>query len=117
MSFGASSFTIKKFESEGEVEEKKRKRQEEWEQKRQPDQPMVCPEEPEDNRSLYEKLEEQKQKKQDEYDEQHALKNSVKGLGEDEAQFLNYVSQRQMEIDQQRNREEANIMNELKISF
>jgi hypothetical protein len=45
MSFSSSSgsavpgFTLKKFESQNEVEEKKQKRQEEWEKVRKPDDP------------------------------------------------------------------------------
>ena len=34
------SFSLKKFETADEVEEKKRKRQEEWEKVRQPDEPL-----------------------------------------------------------------------------
>ena len=34
---------------------------------------LECPEEPVDNRCLYDKLEEQKQKKQEEYEEQFAF--------------------------------------------
>ena len=33
------SFTLKKFETAGEIEEKKKKRQEEWEKVRKPDDP------------------------------------------------------------------------------
>lgn len=103
-----------KFITQSEVDEKRKRRQEEWEQKRKADDPMECPEE--DNRSLYEKLQEQKQKKDEEYEEQHKLKNSVKGLDEDEAQFLEFVSNKQMEIDRNRSAEEKAIIKELKES-
>ena len=41
MSFsgGSDSFTVKKFESQNEIEEKKKKRQEQWEKVRRPDDP------------------------------------------------------------------------------
>ena len=34
------SFSLKKFETENEIEDKKRKRQEEWEKVRKPDEPL-----------------------------------------------------------------------------
>ena len=46
MSFGGSSsttvtgFALKKFESQDQVDEKKKKRQEEWEEVRKPDDPL-----------------------------------------------------------------------------
>ena len=105
-----------KFVSQSEVDEKRKQRQEEWEQKRKPDDPVECPEEVIDNRSLYDKLQEQKLKKDEEYEEQHKLKNSVKGLNEDEAQFLEFVSNKQIEINKARSEEEKSIFKELKES-
>lgn len=43
MSFSSSStpaFSVKKFESQNEVDEKRKKRQEEWEKVRKPDDPQ-----------------------------------------------------------------------------
>lgn len=108
------SFTLKKFESQGEIDEKKRKRQEEWEKVRKPEDPVEAPEAPVDNRSLFERLEEQKLKKQEEIDEQFALKNQVKGLDEDETEFLDFVADRQMEILRNRKQEESDILSEMK---
>uniref|UniRef100_A0A8C2FIB6 FAM192A/Fyv6 N-terminal domain-containing protein n=1 Tax=Cyprinus carpio TaxID=7962 RepID=A0A8C2FIB6_CYPCA len=60
----------RKFVSESELDEKRKKRQEEWEKVRKPDDPEEAPEEVYDPRSLYERLQEQKDKKQEEYEEQ-----------------------------------------------
>ncbi|VDI26954.1 Hypothetical predicted protein [Mytilus galloprovincialis] len=101
-----------KFITQSEVDDKRKRRQEEWEQKRKPDDPMECPEA--DNRSLYDKLQEQKMKKDEEYEEQHKLKNSVKGLNEDEAHFLEFVSNKQLEIEKARSDEEKSLFKEIK---
>ncbi|XP_076112387.1 PSME3-interacting protein-like [Mytilus galloprovincialis] len=103
-----------KFITQSEVDDKRKRRQEEWEQKRKPDDPMECPEA--DNRSLYDKLQEQKMKKDEEYEEQHKLKNSVKGLNEDEAHFLEFVSNKQLEIEKARSDEEKSLFKEIKES-
>ncbi|ESO98264.1 hypothetical protein LOTGIDRAFT_231362 [Lottia gigantea] len=120
MSFGgnkpsSSGFEFKKFESAEEVEEKKKKRQEEWEKVRRPDQPLECPEE--DTRTLFEQLEEQKQAKEMEWEEAHKLKNSIKGLDEEEVDFLEEVSDRQIQLEKAIRSEEKTVLNELKISF
>lgn len=83
------------FVSERDLEEARRKRQEEWEKVRSADQPegllfsiflppkpqfltklndiLEAPEEVIDHRSLFERLQEQKQKKDLEYEEAHKL--------------------------------------------
>lgn len=43
--------------------------------------------------------------------------SSVKGLDEDEVKFLDFVSQRQMQIEKDRNNEEKAMLEELKISL
>ncbi|XP_052007764.1 PSME3-interacting protein [Xyrauchen texanus] len=96
-----------KFVSESELEEKRKKRQEEWEKVRKPDDPEEVPEEEYDPRSLYERLQEQKDKKQEEYDEQFKFKNMVKGLDQDESSFLDEVSRQQYLIEKRRRDEEA----------
>jgi len=109
---------FKKFVSEGEVEERKRKRQEEWEKVRQPHQPVEAPpEEPVDNRSLYDRLQEQKNMKQEEFDKEHMLKNQVRGLDDDEANFLETVSRRQEEIVREREEEEEKVIAEYRNSI
>ncbi|PAA59785.1 hypothetical protein BOX15_Mlig001116g1 [Macrostomum lignano] len=62
--------------------------------------------EPYDPRSLYERLQEQKDKKQAEYEEQHALRNQVSRITEDEAQFLSDLAKRQAEEERQRRAED-----------
>uniref|UniRef100_A0A3Q3XN91 FAM192A/Fyv6 N-terminal domain-containing protein n=1 Tax=Mola mola TaxID=94237 RepID=A0A3Q3XN91_MOLML len=61
-----------------ELDEKRKKRQEEWEKVRKPDDPKEAPEEEYDPRSLFERLQEQKDKKQEEFEEQ--FKFMLKGL-------------------------------------
>ncbi|XP_052819017.1 PSME3-interacting protein-like [Mya arenaria] len=119
MSFSASSISglgVKKFESQTEVDEKKRLRQEEWEKVRKPDDPEVFPEEPVDNRCLYDKLEEQRLKKQEEFDEKVAFRNQVRRLDEDETQFLDFCTERQQDIKDERRLEEQRIISEMKDS-
>ncbi|XP_012674299.1 PSME3-interacting protein isoform X2 [Clupea harengus] len=102
----------RKFVSESEIEEKRKQRQEEWEKVRKPDDPEVAPEEEYDSRSLFERLQEQKDKKQEEYEEQHKFKNMVKGLDEDESNFLDEVSRQQSLVEKQRRDEERHELQE-----
>ncbi|MBN3321039.1 F192A protein, partial [Atractosteus spatula] len=104
-------FIGRKFVSEAELDEQRKRRQEEWEKVRKPDDPEECPEEEYDPRSLYERLQEQKEKKQQEYEEQYKFKNMVKGLDEDETHFLDEVSRQQLLLERQRREED---MKELK---
>ncbi|XP_016320872.1 protein FAM192A-like isoform X2 [Sinocyclocheilus anshuiensis] len=97
----------RKFVSESELDEIRKKRQEEWEKVHKPDDPEEAPEEEYDPRSLYERLQEQKDKKQEEYEEQFKFKNMVKGLDEDETSFLDEVSRQQSLIEKHRRDEEA----------
>ncbi|XP_033755273.1 PSME3-interacting protein-like [Pecten maximus] len=101
------------FVSQDEIDSTRKKRQEEWEKTRTEDQPLECPEEVVDNRSLFEKLQEQKMRQEEEYEETHKLKNSVKGLDEDEAGFLEYVSKNQIDILKARYKEEKDILKEI----
>uniref|UniRef100_A0A8C1IXA5 Proteasome activator subunit 3 interacting protein 1 n=1 Tax=Cyprinus carpio TaxID=7962 RepID=A0A8C1IXA5_CYPCA len=107
----------RKFVSESELDERRKKRQEEWEKVRNPEDPEEAPEEEYDPRSLYERLQEQKDKKQEEYEEQFKFKNMVKGLDEDETSFLDEVSRKQSLIEKHRRDEEAQELKEYRISF
>ncbi|KAG1963840.1 PSME3-interacting protein isoform a [Pimephales promelas] len=107
----------RKFVSESELDEIRKKRQEEWEKVRKPDDPEEAPEEAYDPRSLFERLQEQKDKKQEEYEEQFKFKNMVKGLDEDESSFLDEVSRQQSLIEKHRRDEEAKEIKEYRISF
>ncbi|RNA09416.1 hypothetical protein BpHYR1_037927 [Brachionus plicatilis] len=76
------------FVNEGKLDEERKRRQAEWERVRRPEDPKEAPAEAFDNRTLFEKLREQTDLKQKEFEEQFALKNQIKGLDSDEAQFL-----------------------------
>ncbi|KAL4004211.1 transmembrane anterior posterior transformation protein 1 [Sarotherodon galilaeus] len=103
---GAGVDLSRKFVSEAELDERRKKRQEEWEKIRKPDDPEEVPEEEYDPRSLFERLQEQKDKKQEEYEEQFKFKNMVRGLDEDESSFLDEVSRQQCLVEKQRRDEE-----------
>ncbi|XP_035859278.1 PSME3-interacting protein isoform X1 [Sander lucioperca] len=96
----------RKFVSEAELDEMRKKRQEEWEKVRKPDDPEDAPEEVYDPRSLFERLQEQKDKKQEEYEEQFKFRNMVRGLDEEESSFLDEVSRQQCLVEKQRRDEE-----------
>ncbi|XP_077041303.1 PSME3-interacting protein isoform X1 [Agelaius phoeniceus] len=107
----------KRFVSEAELEERRKRRQEEWEKVRKPEDPKECPEEAYDPRSLYERLQEQREKKQQEFEEQFKFKNMVRGLDEDETHFLDEVSRQQELLEKQRREEELKELNEYRISL
>ncbi|GFS92301.1 PSME3-interacting protein [Nephila pilipes] len=94
-----SNAKCKKFITESEIEEIKKKRQEEWEKVRKPDDPEEAPEEEYDPRSLYDRLQEQKDLKQTELEESRRLKNLIKGLDDDEVAFLELVDQTKMQME------------------
>ncbi|XP_071958971.1 PSME3-interacting protein-like [Antedon mediterranea] len=108
----SSGISFKSFISEGELDEKRKKRQEEWDKVRTEDQPLEAPEEAYDPRSLFDRLQEQKDKKQAEFDEAHQFKNMVRGLEDEEAEFLDEVSNRQIEMENKRWQEEINEIKE-----
>ncbi|KAK8742485.1 hypothetical protein OTU49_001909 [Cherax quadricarinatus] len=86
------------FISEKEAAERRRIRQENWEKNRAENDPEEAPEEPPpDPRSLFERLQEQRQKKQEEYDEAHKFKNMVRGLEDDEVDFLELVDRSKLQ--------------------
>ncbi|KAK5647247.1 hypothetical protein RI129_002139 [Pyrocoelia pectoralis] len=94
------------FITENELAEARKKRQEEWEKVRNADDPIEAPEQPYDPRSLYERLQEQKQRKELEYEEAHKLKNMIKGLDDDEIEFLDLVDRTKIAADRRKNYEE-----------
>lgn len=102
------------FISEAELAEQRRMRQEEWERVRTADQPLEAPEESYDPRSLYERLQEQKNKRDLEYEEAHKLKNMIKGLDDDEVEFLDLVDRTKMEEERKKNLEEEKEMRDFK---
>ncbi|KAF5304682.1 hypothetical protein FQA39_LY09459 [Lamprigera yunnana] len=94
------------FITENEIAEARKKKQEEWERVRKADDPIEAPEQPYDPRSLYERLQEQKQRKELEYEEAHKLKNMIKGLDDDEIEFLDLVDRTKIAADRRKNLEE-----------
>ncbi|EDV37026.1 uncharacterized protein Dana_GF11643 [Drosophila ananassae] len=94
------------FVTEAEAAEARKRRQEEWERVRQPEDPLERPEEPYDGRSLYERLKDNKTKKDMEYEEAHKLKNLIRGLDDDEVQFLELVDAHKINTERQQMRDE-----------
>jgi len=101
-----------KFETEEEVQDKRQKRQAEWEKVRKPEDPIEAPEE--ETRSLFEQLQANKTLAEQEAEEEQKLRASVKGLEEEEVHFLNHVSNRQQQIEKDRSREEQSVIAELR---
>ncbi|EDW48318.1 PSME3-interacting protein [Drosophila sechellia] len=94
------------FVTEAEATEQRQRRQEEWERVRQPEDPLERPEEPYDGRSLYERLKQNKDKKDMEFEEAHKLKNLIRGLDDDEVQFLELVDAHKIHAERQQMRDE-----------
>lgn len=109
--------------SEKVLEEKRRQRQEEWEKVRKPDQPEQAPEEPYESRSLFDQLQvtvfltvfgyclqlltafyvqANKMKAQEEWEEAHKLKNQIRGIDNDEAEFLDKVDDYRLTMERNR---------------
>jgi len=102
------------FVSESVLEERRQRRQEEYEKNRTEDMPLEAPEEPYDSRTLYERLKEQKDIKDEEFEESRKLKNMIKGLDSDEVSFLEMVDNRKLQLESQRLREESQTIEEYK---
>uniref|UniRef100_A0A182J8K5 FAM192A/Fyv6 N-terminal domain-containing protein n=1 Tax=Anopheles atroparvus TaxID=41427 RepID=A0A182J8K5_ANOAO len=102
------------FVTETELAEARRLRQEEWEKVRTAEQPLDAPEEEYDSRSLYERLQEQKHKKDHDFEEAHKLKNMIKGLDDDEVEFLDLVDKNRMHAERQAHIEEQKELNEFR---
>lgn len=102
------------FVTETEAAEARKRRQEEWEKVRTPDQPLERPEEPFDGRTLYDKLKEQKLQKDLEYEEAHKLKNLIRGLDDDEVEFLDLVDRTKMNAEKLQMQEDAKELQEFR---
>ncbi|XP_074602688.1 PSME3-interacting protein-like [Brevipalpus obovatus] len=105
---------MNKFVSETELDARRKKRQEEWEKTRRPDQPLEAPEEEYDPRSLFERLQANKMKQQEEYDEAKRLKNLIRGLNDEEVSFLEMVDQTKEDAEKIRRLEEKKALDEFK---
>ncbi|XP_015120656.1 PSME3-interacting protein [Diachasma alloeum] len=101
------------FISEAELAEQRKTRQEEWNKVRTAEQPAEVSEEKLD-RSLYDRLQEQKNKRDMEYEEAHKLKNMIKGLDDDEVEFLDLVDRTKLEQERKKCLEEEEEMRDFK---
>ncbi|VVC33146.1 FAM192A/Fyv6, N-terminal [Cinara cedri] len=102
------------FVTETELAERRRIRQEEWDKVRTAEQPLEVPEEQYDHRSLFDRLEEQRRKKEYEYEETHKLKNMIRGLDDDEVDFLELVDRKKMAEERRQIVEEARQIEEFR---
>ncbi|XP_050436607.1 PSME3-interacting protein [Adelges cooleyi] len=102
------------FVTETELAERRKVRQEEWEKVRTAEQPLEAPEEQYDHRSLFDRLEEQRRKKEYEYEETHKLKNMIRGLDDDEVDFLELVDRTKMAEERRQLMEEARQIEEFR---
>ena len=105
---------MKKFVSEKDVEEARKKRQEEWEKARQSRPDLPNPDEVETSKTLYEQLQLNKQKKEEEFLESKKFKNQIRGLDNEESQYLDQVSRKQMQEEKQRLKEQEELILEMK---
>lgn len=71
-----------------------------------------APDEEYDPRTLFERLQEQKMKKEAEFEEQHQLKNMIRGLDNDEVAFLEYIDRNRIQEENQKNAEEKKAIEE-----
>ncbi|KHJ41960.1 hypothetical protein D918_08011 [Trichuris suis] len=101
---------FRNFVSEFEIDQEKKRRQEEWERVRRPDQPREAPEPEIDARPLYVRLREQREKAQLEFDEAMKLKHSVRGLDDDELEFIEQVDRIRSEMDRKIRSEEQEVI-------
>uniref|UniRef100_A0A1L8DXC9 Putative nefa-interacting nuclear protein nip30 n=1 Tax=Nyssomyia neivai TaxID=330878 RepID=A0A1L8DXC9_9DIPT len=102
------------FVTETELAEARKQRQEEWEKVRRPEDPEERPEEPYDGRSLFERLKEQKDKKDLEFEESRKLKNLIRGLDDDEIDFLDMVDQSKMNAEKLKHLQEMKEIQEFR---
>jgi len=109
-----SSSGLRSFVSESQLEERRKRRQEEWEKVRTDDQPLEAPEEVYDSRTLYDRLKEQRIKKDEEFEESKKLKHLIKGLDNDEISFLEMVDNNKIQLETERWKEEVLAIEEYK---
>lgn len=65
-----------------------------------------APEQPYDGRSLFDRLQEQKNKKDLDFEESRKMKNMIRGLDDDEVEYLSYVDQRKLTEERKKIEEE-----------
>ncbi|WKX91703.1 hypothetical protein Q1695_010045 [Nippostrongylus brasiliensis] len=100
------------FVSTNELDEERKRRQEEWEKVRKPEDPVEAPEPEVCNKSLYEQLRDNREAKQAEIDEAKKFKNMIRGIDEDESDFLARVSEMKSESLRKAKKEEEEALRE-----
>ncbi|VDO94654.1 unnamed protein product [Soboliphyme baturini] len=104
---------LPEFVTQAEIEEERKRRQEEWEKVRQPGQPKEAPDPDYDPRPLYVRLKEQRDKEQMEYEEAHRFKHIVRELDSEELSFLNFVDHLKAEEEKKIRDEETELIKEV----
>ena len=103
------------FVSEKALEEKRERRQAEWDAVRKPDDPETAPEEPEGcSKSLFDQLEANRAKAKEEFEATHSLKNQIRGLDDEEATFLDEVDEARSKVEAQRRLQDRREVEELR---
>jgi len=108
------SASLKQFLTEEQIEIERQRRQADWERVRSSTDPIEAPVEVFDTRSLYEKLKAQHEEKKKEYEDMWAAKNSIRGLDEDETDFLTRLDHARAEKQRELKRMEQEEIEELK---
>jgi hypothetical protein len=73
---------------------------------------VEAPEEPYDGRSLYDRLKEQKDKKDADFEEAKKFKNQIRGLNDDEVDFMDEIDNQRIEKEKQQKLEEMKELRE-----
>ncbi|CAM4937152.1 unnamed protein product [Rotaria socialis] len=110
----SSSTSVKQFLTEEQIEIERQRRQADWERVRSAADPVEAPAEVFDSRSLYEKLKEQHDSKKKEFEDMWSAKNSIRGLDEDESDFLTRLDRAKLEKQRALKRLEQEDIEELK---
>uniref|UniRef100_A0A1I7XQ95 mRNA (guanine-N(7))-methyltransferase n=1 Tax=Heterorhabditis bacteriophora TaxID=37862 RepID=A0A1I7XQ95_HETBA len=101
------------FVSASDLEDERKRRQEEWEKVRKPEDPITAPEPEVCNKTLYEQLRDNKEAKQAEIDEAKKFKNLIRGIDEDESDFLARVDQMKSVELKKKRKEENELLKEV----
>jgi len=108
------SASLKQFLTEEQIEIERQRRQADWERVRSSTDPIEAPAEVFDTRSLYEKLKAQHEEKKKEFEDMWSAKNSIRGLDEDETDFLTRLDYARAEKQRELKRMEQEEIEELK---
>ncbi|CAD6184771.1 unnamed protein product [Caenorhabditis auriculariae] len=104
------------FVSTSEIEKERDERQQEWERVRKPDDPITAPEPEVCNKTLFEQLRDIKEAKSAELEEAKKFKNLIRGVDEDESDFLAHVNEIKHKTTAQIKKEEEAMLKELALA-